>query len=160
MLKRYRVWSGFFVCLLVLAACDPGLKQGARASVAVLAPDGGGVMFMAHPKCKDPTVSLTDLSFDVDGKLVWETHLSDRSKGGARMLPIGKTIEGYSSVTHDDVTLQRVLAPESDVVLMMHFTDSNGFQVDDTVSTARVRALDSESVAYVHGIVNRKELGC
>ena len=99
MLKQTRLWAGNLMCLLMLAACDPGLKEGGTAAVPILSPDGKGVVFAAYPHCKDPTVTITDLSFDVDDKLVWETHLADRSKVGAHMIAIDKTTDGYSSVT-------------------------------------------------------------
>jgi hypothetical protein len=159
MLKQTRSWAGGLVCLLMLMACQPSVKDGRRTAVAVLSPDRSGVVFSAYPRCKDPTVIITDLSFDVDGKLVWATHLADRSKVGVRMIAIDQATDGYSSVTHDAVTLERVLAPNSDVVLYMHFVDSTGFKVNDTMSTSDTRNLDAES-AYAHGIVSRKELGC
>jgi hypothetical protein len=135
------------------------MKQGRRSPVALLSTDGG-VVFTAYSHCKDPKVTITDMSFDVDRKIVWETHLVDRTKSGARMIAIDKATEGYSSVTHDNAMLERVLAPDSDVVLFMRFTDSTGFEVTGSLLTSTIRKLDAESAVYSAVIVSRKELGC
>jgi hypothetical protein len=146
--------------LLLLTACEPDPKFSRSSPVAILASDNSGVVFTAYPSCKDPTVTITDLSFDVDGKPVWETHFVDRSQGGARSISIDKAPEGYSSVTHDKVTLERVLSADSKAVLYMHITDSAGKTITGTWTTARTKEIDAERAGYWHDVVSRKELGC
>jgi hypothetical protein len=160
MLKATRSWACILACLVVLAACQPVKKFGRTSPVAIPSPDGSGVVFAAYPDCKDPTVTITDLSFDVDSKIVWETHLVDRSKGGARMIGIDNAPDGYSSATHDSVTLERVLSPNSNVVLYMHLIVSTGFKVNGTLSTSTTRKIDAESAVFSGEVVSRKELGC